>query len=51
MLWSTTLRDLEIPREDFNDIAELTMHDGAGRNNPVPITNNEQVIEVLEKAW
>jgi alcohol dehydrogenase len=45
------LRDLEIPREDFNDIAELTMRDGAGRNNPVPITNKEQVIEVLEKAW
>jgi maleylacetate reductase len=45
------LRDLEIPREDFGEIAELTMRDGAGRNNPVPITSKDQVIEVLEKAW
>ena len=45
------LRDLEIPQEDFDQIAELTLRDGAGRNNPVPITTKEQIIEVLEKAW
>ncbi len=45
------LRDLEVPKEDFSEIAELTLRDGAGRNNPVPITTKEQVIEVLEMAW
>jgi maleylacetate reductase len=45
------LRDLEVPREDFPEIARLTLQDGAGRNNPVPVTSPEQVIEVLEKAW
>jgi alcohol dehydrogenase len=45
------LRDLEVPREDFAEIAELTLRDGAGRNNPVAITTREQVIEVLEMAW
>ena len=45
------LRELEIPREDLRDIAEETMEDGAGRNNPVPISSVEQVLEVLEKAW
>ena len=32
-------------------IAEQTMEDGAGRNNPMPINSVEQVLEVLEKAW
>ena len=45
------LRELEIPREDLRDIAEQTMEDGAGRNNPMPINSVEQVLEVLEKAW
>jgi maleylacetate reductase len=45
------LRDLEVPKEDFPEIARLTLQDGAGRNNPMPITGPEQVIEVLEKAW
>jgi alcohol dehydrogenase len=45
------LRDLEVPREDFSEIAELTLRDGAGRNNPVAITTKEQVMEVLEMAW
>jgi alcohol dehydrogenase class IV len=45
------LRDLEIPREDFGEIADLTLQDGAGRNNPVAITSREQVMEVLERAW
>ena len=45
------LRDLEVPREDFSEIAELTLRDGAGRNNPVAIIDKEQVIQVLEMAW
>ena len=45
------LRDLEVPKEDFSEIAELTLRDGAGRNNPVPITAKEQIIEVLKMAW
>ena len=45
------LRELEIPREDLRDIAEQTMEDGGGRNNPVPISSVEQVLEVLEKSW
>ena len=45
------LRELEIPREDLRDIAEQTMEDGTGRNNPMPINSVEQVLEVLEKAW
>ena len=45
------LRELEMPMDDLREIAELTMEDGAGRNNPVPITSSEQVTEVLKKAW
>ena len=45
------LRDLEIPKEDFGEIAALTLRDGAGRNNPIPINSEEQVLEVLERAW
>ena len=45
------LRELEIPREDLRDIAQLTMEDGAGGNNPVTIGSVDQVLEVLEKAW
>ncbi len=45
------LRDLEIPKEDFGEIADLTLGDGASGNNPVSVTSREQVIEVLESAW
>ena len=45
------LRELEIPREDLRDIAEQAREDGGGRNNPVPISSAEQVLEVLEKSW
>ena len=45
------IRFMEIPVEDLRDIAEQTMEDGAGRNNPMPINSVEQVLEVLEKAW
>ena len=45
------LRDLEIPREDFSAIAELTLSDGGCRSNPVPITQVDQVVQVLESAF
>ena len=45
------LRELEVPREDLAEIAELTLGDGGGRNNPILVTTVEQVMEVLEKAW
>ena len=45
------LRDLEIPREDFSAIAELTLGDGGCRSNPVPITRVDQVVEVLESSF
>ncbi len=45
------IRELEIPKEDLPAIAELTLQDGGTRNNPIPITTVEQVMEVLEKAW
>ena len=45
------LRELEIPREDLPDIAELVLTDGGCRTNPVPINSVDQVMEVLEKAY
>jgi len=45
------LRELEIPEEDLPKIAELVLTDGGCRNNPVPITSSEQVIEVLRAAF
>ena len=45
------LRELEVPREDLAEIAELTLGDGGSRNNPVSVTTVDQVMEVLERAW
>jgi maleylacetate reductase len=45
------LRELEIPEEDLPKIAELVLTDGACRNNPIPITSAEQVLEVLRAAF
>ena len=45
------LRELEIPEEDLPKIAELVLTDGGCRNNPVPITASEQVMEVLRAAF
>lgn len=45
------LRELEIPEEDLPKIAELVLTDGGCRNNPVPITSSEQVMEVLRAAF
>jgi len=45
------LRDLGIPKEDIQTIANLTLGDGGCAYNAIPITSPEQVISVLEKAW
>jgi alcohol dehydrogenase class IV len=45
------IRELEVPREDLPVIAQLTLADGGSRANPIPVTEPEQVMEVLEKAW
>ncbi|MDA0265220.1 MAG: iron-containing alcohol dehydrogenase [Chloroflexi bacterium] len=45
------IRELEIPEEDLPKIAELVLTDGGCRNNPIPITSADQVMEVLRKAF
>lgn len=46
-----TLRQLNIPKEDFPAIAALTLEDGGCGTNAIPVTRPEQVISVLENAW
>jgi alcohol dehydrogenase class IV len=45
------IRELEIPEADLPKIAELVLTDGGCRNNPIPITSAEQVMEVLKAAF
>ena len=45
------IRELEIPESDLPEIAELVLTDGGCRNNPIPITSAEQVMEVLRAAF
>jgi len=45
------IRDLEIPEEDLPAIAEAILADGGCRSNPVPVTNTDQVMAVLTKAY
>lgn len=45
------IRELEIPEEDLPEIAELVLTDGGCRNNPIPITSVDQVMEVLKAAF
>jgi len=45
------IRELEIPEEDLPEIAELVLTDDGCRNNPIPITSADQVLEVLKKAF
>ena len=45
------IRDLEIPESDLPEIARLVLTDAGCRNNPVPITSTDQVMEVLKKAF
>ena len=45
------LRELEIPREDLPEIARLTLEDGPSRNNPVQVSNPDELLPLLERAW
>ena len=45
------LRELEIPEEDLQEIAELVLTDRGCRTNAVPVTETEQVMEVLRRAF
>lgn len=45
------IRELEIPEADLPKIAELVLTDGGCRNNAIPITSTDQVMEVLKKAF
>ena len=45
------IQELEIPEEDLPEIAQLVLTDGGCRNNPIPITSADQVMEVLKKAF
>jgi alcohol dehydrogenase class IV len=45
------IRELEIPEEDLPIIAAETLGDGGARNNAIPMTSQEQVMEVLAKAF
>ena len=45
------IRELEIPETDLPEIAQLVLTDGGCRDNPIPITSTDQVMEVLKKAF
>ena len=45
------LRELEIPQEDLPEIARMTLEDGPSRNNPVQVSNPDDLLPLLEKAW
>ncbi len=45
------LRELEIPEEDLPDIAELVLTDRGCRTNAIPVTEAEQVMAVLRRAF
>ena len=45
------LRELEIPEEDLTEIADLVLTDRGCRTNAIAITEREQVMEVLRRAF
>ena len=45
------LRDVGIRLEDFQAIAEHTMHDAPIRTNPRKIEGPRDIVEILELAW
>lgn len=47
----TRLRDVEVRRDQFREIAEAAMHDRWIRTNPRKISDPAQVEEILEMAW
>ncbi|MEE2689432.1 MAG: iron-containing alcohol dehydrogenase [Pseudomonadota bacterium] len=47
----TRLRDVEVSRDQFTEIAEASMHDRWIKTNPRKIEGPAQIIEILEMAW
>ncbi|WP_164936733.1 iron-containing alcohol dehydrogenase [Bradyrhizobium vignae] len=47
----TRLRDAGIKRDQLDDIALKSLHDGPMKTNPKPVTCTAQVMEILEMAW
>jgi alcohol dehydrogenase class IV len=47
----TRIRDVGVKREDFQVIADKVMHDFGIKNNPRPVTETSQLLEILESAW
>lgn len=54
LVWSLglpgDLKSVGIGREDFQAIAEHTMHDAGVRQSPRPITGPQDIVEILELA-
>ena len=47
----TRLQDVDVRRDQFQEIAEASMHDRWIRTNPRKISDPAQVVEILEMAW
>jgi len=47
----TRLQDVDVRKDQFQVIAEASMHDRWIPTNPRKITDPAQVIEILEMAW
>lgn len=47
----TRLQDVEVRKDQFQAIAEASMHDRWIPTNPRKITDPAQVVEILEMAW
>ena len=47
----TRIRDVGVKHEDFQVIADKVMHDFGIKNNPRPVTQTSQLLEILESAW
>ena len=45
------IRELDIDRNEMVGLAERTIRDKGGRNNPIPVTTTDQVMAVLNAAW
>jgi maleylacetate reductase len=47
----TSLRAVEIRREQLPDIAAKSLRDPPMKTNPRPVTSAEQIMEILELSW
>ena len=47
----TRLRDVDVRHDQFQEIAEASMHDRWIKTNPRKIDCPDQIVEILEMAW